>query len=175
MMMKSEWIAFLVVSSLVIGCFEYGGKDKGSTGDSGSPGDVAHCDDGVLNAGETDVDCGGACAPCPTGSLCIGDDDCASGTCGSSYACILDSCDNDTRDEGESGVDCGGDCPACFGEACTENHHCATGYCLRGVCAEPSCSDQVRNGCGLRRARLSAVRGTTAVPGGGGLQDRHLS
>ncbi|MFN3199693.1 MAG: hypothetical protein ACE366_14905 [Bradymonadia bacterium] len=28
------------------------------------------CDDGVGNGDETDVDCGGSCAPCPSGLRC---------------------------------------------------------------------------------------------------------
>lgn len=44
-----------------------------------------HCDDGLKNAGETDVDCGGTCASrrgCDAGQSCLDNDDCLSGlTC----------------------------------------------------------------------------------------------
>ena len=44
--------------------------------------DVFTCYDGVLSAGETDVDCGGVCsAKCKRGKTCGADEDCESGTC----------------------------------------------------------------------------------------------
>lgn len=50
------------------------GADSGS--DAGGP-----CSNGVLDDGETDVDCGGACPPCSACSSCVVDADCASGQC----------------------------------------------------------------------------------------------
>jgi hypothetical protein len=47
----------------------------------------AGCNDGLKNGDETDVDCGGACAPCATGLLCIADDDCATGRCAQDACC----------------------------------------------------------------------------------------
>jgi hypothetical protein len=44
---------------------------------------AASCNDGVLNANETDVDCGGgSCAQCPSGKGCVANSDCTSGACG---------------------------------------------------------------------------------------------
>jgi N-acetylneuraminic acid mutarotase len=40
-----------------------------------------HCTDGVQDSGESDVDCGGECAPCALGSKCGATTDCATGTC----------------------------------------------------------------------------------------------
>ncbi len=40
-----------------------------------------HCADGVTNAGETDVDCGGTCAPCANELHCADEGDCNSGYC----------------------------------------------------------------------------------------------
>lgn len=43
-----------------------------------------HCDDGVQNVGETDVDCGGTCASrrrCGDGQSCLEGNDCISGVC----------------------------------------------------------------------------------------------
>lgn len=40
-----------------------------------------NCADGIKNGTETDVDCGGPCAPCTTGKLCGVGTDCASGIC----------------------------------------------------------------------------------------------
>ncbi len=40
-----------------------------------------HCMNGVQDGDESDIDCGGSCAPCQAGGLCNGNLDCASGTC----------------------------------------------------------------------------------------------
>jgi len=40
-----------------------------------------HCKNGVLDADESDVDCGGSCDPCFDGKNCISNDDCKSGNC----------------------------------------------------------------------------------------------
>ena len=42
----------------------------------------AHCFDGQRDGTETDVDCGGACAPCEYGDACIEWRDCLTGRCG---------------------------------------------------------------------------------------------
>jgi hypothetical protein len=43
---------------------------------------VAHCLNQLLDANETDVDCGGPdCAPCATGKSCVAHTDCVSGIC----------------------------------------------------------------------------------------------
>jgi len=45
---------------------------------------VADCEDEVKNQTETDVDCGGVCAPqhlCEPGQACISDSDCATSSC----------------------------------------------------------------------------------------------
>jgi len=40
-----------------------------------------HCNDGVLDGSESDVDCGGYCSPCAAGNRCEWGTDCASGSC----------------------------------------------------------------------------------------------
>ncbi len=45
------------------------------------PAYAAHCSDEERNSGETDLDCGGPCAPCAVEKACAGDSDCASGKC----------------------------------------------------------------------------------------------
>lgn len=40
-----------------------------------------HCNDGVRDGSETDVDCGGDCSPCAAGKHCFVPADCASGVC----------------------------------------------------------------------------------------------
>ncbi|MEM9490604.1 MAG: hypothetical protein AAGC55_15770, partial [Myxococcota bacterium] len=55
---------------------------------------LAGCDDGLQNADEIDIDCGGHCGPasCQAGQVCTGDSDCGSGTCDAAAAtCILTS------------------------------------------------------------------------------------
>jgi hypothetical protein len=45
-----------------------------------------HCDDGLKNSGETDIDCGGTCASrrrCEDGQSCLEATDCLSGVCSS--------------------------------------------------------------------------------------------
>lgn len=40
-----------------------------------------HCNDGVVDGSESDVDCGGYCLPCAAGKYCGSNFDCASGVC----------------------------------------------------------------------------------------------
>jgi hypothetical protein len=52
------------------------------------------CDDGVWNGAETDVDCGGGCAPCALGEACALDADCgATGICDPQACRAARSCD----------------------------------------------------------------------------------
>jgi hypothetical protein len=44
----------------------------------------ATCSDNVRDAFESDIDCGGPCAPCAAGKVCAGDTDCASNNCDNS-------------------------------------------------------------------------------------------
>jgi hypothetical protein len=48
----------------------------------------ATCTDGIQNQGETGIDCGGPCSPCPT-------------------------CSDGIQNQGETGIDCGGPCQPC--------------------------------------------------------------
>lgn len=41
----------------------------------------ATCSDGLMSAGETDLDCGGSCGPCDPGAKCVVARDCTSGVC----------------------------------------------------------------------------------------------
>lgn len=59
--------------------------DGGVAADAGPDGPApppASCSDGARNAGESDVDCGGPCTPCPQGRACTKGEDCATGNCG---------------------------------------------------------------------------------------------
>lgn len=46
------------------------------------------CTSGAREGAETDVDCGGPCAPCVTGEGCLVDADCTTNACGSEDICI---------------------------------------------------------------------------------------
>ena len=104
------------------------------------------CANGVKDADESDVDCGGSCAACALGRACTQDVDCASGLCGAGYICREAACGNGAQDPGETGVDCGGSCPACLGDPCGQDADCQTGYCEGGVCDVPTCTDGIKNG-----------------------------
>jgi len=86
------------------------------------------CSDGVRNAGECGVDCGGSCGKCANGTLCRDDASCASGV-SNGVACVSEGC-NDRRKNGlESDIDCGGDtsCARCGrGQSCQLDDDCAS-------------------------------------------------
>jgi hypothetical protein len=79
----------------------------------------ATCNDGVRDGDETDVDCGGSCAPCWRGQGCLVDSDCnpsapgcdtSHGGCacdGVSQTCAASRCVDHKWDDDESDVDCG--------------------------------------------------------------------
>ena len=50
-----------------------------------SPPPENSCQDQVTNGGESDVDCGGICAPCANGKGCNGNGDCQSQYCSGNY------------------------------------------------------------------------------------------
>jgi hypothetical protein len=60
----------------------------------------------------------------------------------------LAACGNSLKDADESDVDCGGSsrCDRCAVEShCTTNKDCETAFCNGKRCAEPTCSDRVKN------------------------------
>jgi hypothetical protein len=57
-----------------------GGATSSSSSASTSSG-TAHCVNGVQDGGETDIDCGGPCAPCVPGAACLVDGDCLTAHC----------------------------------------------------------------------------------------------
>ncbi|MEM6730960.1 MAG: hypothetical protein AAF658_05360, partial [Myxococcota bacterium] len=68
------------------GCVGVDDCQAGLFCDAGSC-DVDTCANGVLDAGELDVDCGGSCDACPDGFACQVDGDCQSGEC---FDCVAD-------------------------------------------------------------------------------------
>ncbi len=106
------------------------------------------CDDGEINQGESDVDCGGpSCAPCPGGSACADDRDCEDGSCVGN-TCVAPACDDGAMNGGETDVDCGGSsCEPCADNlGCLADDDCHSGVCTGSFCAAPSCGDGVLNG-----------------------------
>ena len=115
---------------------------------------LASCDDGVRNAAEVLVDCGGGdCPGCPDGTDCNTGADCESSSCVGGV-CAAPSCNDDVLNQNETGIDCGGGCAAnCpTGTGCRGGGDCQSGvcgFCPGGAgrcCAAPACNDGVANG-----------------------------
>jgi hypothetical protein len=88
---------------------------------------VDRCHDRVLDANETDVDCGGPCAPCPGGKTCAVAADCATGTCNLGV-CNAPACNDGRQDGLETDVDCGWSCAPCgLGQHCVDDKDCPQG------------------------------------------------
>lgn len=124
----------------------------------------SHCGDGVQSGDETDLDCGGSCGPCPSGSECVADSDCESAACdavpfeyddendGSKAVvqlreCAVDACFDGRRSGAETAIDCGGpSCRKCaLGEAGTLASDCASGFSDGTYCVASACQDKTRN------------------------------
>jgi hypothetical protein len=111
-------------------------------------GAAAAATDGVKNADESDVDCGGAAAPkCGVASSCRAASDCTSGVCSGSR-CAAPSATDGVRNGLETDVDCGGaGNPKCAeGRRCTSRDDCVTDVCPNGTCALPTDADGLLNG-----------------------------
>ncbi|HEY1817386.1 MAG TPA: hypothetical protein VGG74_33830 [Kofleriaceae bacterium] len=90
---------------------------------------IDHCDDRIVDSGETGIDCGGSCHPCSGGAACEVDADCDSQVCDAG-ACRYATCDDGVQDGFEFGVDCGDGCHGCTaGEPCASGSDCASGFC----------------------------------------------
>ena len=83
-------------------------------------GECDHCQDGVFQPqlGETCLDCGGECGPCPPCSNCIQDGDEVGIDCGGTNCQPCgDLCGDGFLNGTETGIDCGGNycdaCPTC--------------------------------------------------------------
>lgn len=88
------------------------------------------CFNGLKDANETDVDCGGSCDACPVGNTCELDSDCATNYC-SENICEATSCEDGIMNGVETDVDCGGS----FCDACDNSLHCILGSdCLSNYC-----------------------------------------
>ena len=129
----------------------------------GEPSVCSSCSDGIKNGDETDVDCGGSCAPCSSGSDCLGDTDCLSGICDGGIcqddclaaffgpsclpcSCVSGTCDDGYRGSGACTCDVGwtgASCDACasgyYGPSCTACT-CVNGTCDDGLSGSGDCS-----------------------------------
>ncbi len=109
-------------------------------------------DDGVKNAGETDVDCGGTTgAPACNDLLACGvAADCKSQVC-TGAVCQVPTHDDKVKNGDETGVDCGGPTAnKCdVGGGCDDANgarDCTSLVCKGSVCQAPSHDDKVKNG-----------------------------
>ncbi len=152
---------------------------------------VPNCDDNEQTGAETDVDCGGGacdgcdigdmcagddanclsgncgandlCAPKPTGTTCMADDECQSGDCEDGICCatscngVCESCalagflgtctdiatgqDPNNECPGAQICDGNGACKKVAGEACGGANECLAGlFCVDGVCCGTQCA-----------------------------------
>lgn len=112
------------------GSFTYGEVEDYTVAIVPTSGGGGTCTDGIQNQGETGIDCGGPCDPCPPAA----------------------SCTDGIQNQGETGIDCGGPCQPCPPSAsCTDGiqNQGETGIDCGGPC-EPcppsaSCSDGIQN------------------------------
>jgi len=61
-----------------------------ATSDAGASSDgpgLNTCQDHIIDGSESDIDCGGTCAKCEDGRVCVSNTDCAAGRCSSSLTC----------------------------------------------------------------------------------------
>lgn len=118
-----------------------GTNDGGTLTDGGHPPGTdggtlpTHCGNAISDGDETDVDCGGSCAPCALGKQCKDSADCESTECGGNQTqptCIAlaPNCTDGVKNADETDVDCGGTCGTCsLDKTCSVHDDCATGVC----------------------------------------------
>ncbi len=99
------------------------------------------CEDGILSGDESDVDCGGSCAPCEDGRSCNLNTDCVNGLCDAN---ICTSCNDMTLNGNETDVDCGGRCGATCAQdkRCNTDNDCESYHCVDQVCKAVECPDK---------------------------------
>ena len=108
------------------------------------------CTNGTLDSNETDIDCGGTCAPCAEGKACKVGTDCVGGACDAG-SCAALSCTDGVENGNETDVDCGGPCPndCGTGKKCNTSGDCVSKVCTgsgQKTCKAPTCTDNVQNG-----------------------------
>ncbi len=109
------------------------------------PGGESSCFDDIFAGDETDLDCGGPCAPCYVDQACLENADCRTDAC-EDNVCVP-TCTDGFRNADESDVDCGGSCLLCaVGRRCEFGTDCIDGVCVTGFCRGATCDDDVHNG-----------------------------
>jgi hypothetical protein len=118
-----------------------------------------HCIDMMLDLGkgETDLDCGGPCAPCGLGKGCNKPADCQSKFCnpagvggggGAPAGPACDACGSSLDCAPAIGTYCSqGSCLATKinGELCQKGEECASTFCTESVCCDVSCQDKCKS------------------------------
>lgn len=114
------------------------------------------CTDMLKGLSETDVDCGGPCAPCEDSKFCGDPVDCKSKVCdypsigAPAKKCLLAVCTDGFENGQETDIDCGGpECPTSKcqdGKGCTVAGDCKSGVCKEGLCKASTCIDGMKNG-----------------------------
>lgn len=122
------------LAGVCVECLDGGACDSGVCGADGACAAPA-CDDGVPNGPETDLDCGGGCAPCADLATCLVPTDCESGVCGGGH-CEVPTCYDLVTNSDESDVDCGGTfcAPCAAGAHCNGPGDCQSVTCTGNVC-----------------------------------------
>lgn len=136
-------MAFVCASLLLASCATPEFKFVDSNGNQ-----PPHCQNQQTDEGESDVDCGGACAPCSLKQRCNSTTDCSEGDC-IDGTCQAASCNDGNQNDNETDVDCGGgSCKTCpVGGGCSMDTDCQSGVCGGDTgCAVPTCGDRVQNG-----------------------------
>jgi hypothetical protein len=122
-----------------------------SSSSSSSSGAVDSCKNGLQDATETGVDCGGGtCKKCPDGRGCGADADCEGDYCPVTRGyCVTPNgrelcgveaqggatCADCIKNGSESDVDCGAECLPCrTGKICTNDSECWSAVCTTGRC-----------------------------------------
>ncbi len=110
---------------------------------------VESCQDGLLSAGELDIDCGPACSgSCAMGQSCSFPSECQSGNCQDGVCRAAATCSDGARNQSETDVDCGGidGCAPCATDRrCEADYDCNLAKCNAGFCKPQSCSDELQN------------------------------
>jgi hypothetical protein len=101
-----------------------------------------HCDNGIKDGNETDIDCGGPCGGCNYTQSCIETSDCITILyCNTSKQCDYPGCSDNIKNGDETDIDCGGkDCSKCDnGDNCNKASDCISNYCnaATGKCSVP--------------------------------------
>jgi len=109
---------------------------------------AATCDDQLQNQGETGVDCGGPCPPCPSCDDKKQNQGEEGVDCGGPCSRSCSTCSDGVKNFGETGVDCGGACGPCA--TCTDGKRNQGEYGIDcgGPCCQvckPTCEDGIQN------------------------------